>query len=108
MMSLVSMLTAGSAFGLCSLFAIPGSLAFFSMPGGWEWLLIAVVALLLFGKRLPDVARSFGKSIVEFKKGIRDVQDDLNRNDSQRNLPSSEQPAPKLEGKNESVGSTKP
>lgn len=53
------------------------SLLALSWPGGWEWILIAVVALLLFGKRLPDVARSFGKSIVEFKKGIRDVQDEV-------------------------------
>lgn len=54
-------------------------LALFNMPGGTEWIIIGVVALLLFGKRLPDVARSFGKSIVEFKKGIRDVKDDVDR-----------------------------
>jgi len=53
-------------------------LALFNMPGGTEWIVIAVIALLLFGRRLPDVARSFGRSIVEFKKGIRDVRDDIN------------------------------
>ena len=47
------------------------------MPGPFEWAAIVVVALLVFGKRLPDVARSVGKSIVEFKKGIRDVQSDV-------------------------------
>lgn len=52
-------------------------LAFFGLPGGVEWVIILVVALLLFGRRLPDVARSFGKSIVEFKKGIRDVKSDI-------------------------------
>ncbi len=56
---------------------LPTCLALFSWPGGWELVLILIVALLLFGKRLPDVARSFGKSIVEFKKGIRDVQNDV-------------------------------
>ena len=47
------------------------------MPGPLEWAAIVVVALLIFGRRLPDVARSVGKSIVEFKKGIRDVQSDI-------------------------------
>ena len=47
------------------------------MPGGLEWAVILVVALLIFGKRLPDVARSVGKSIVEFKRGIRDMKDDV-------------------------------
>ncbi|MCO6438303.1 MAG: twin-arginine translocase TatA/TatE family subunit [Phycisphaerae bacterium] len=47
------------------------------MPGGSEWIIIGIVALLLFGRRLPEVARSVGKSIVEFKRGIRDVQDDI-------------------------------
>ena len=49
----------------------------FGFPGSWEWILILVVALLIFGRRLPDVARSVGKSIVEFKRGIKDVHDDI-------------------------------
>ena len=49
----------------------------FGLPGGWEWIVIVIFALLIFGRRLPDVARSLGKSIVEFKKGIRDVRDDI-------------------------------
>jgi sec-independent protein translocase protein TatA len=52
-------------------------LALFNLPGGTEWLFIGLIALLLFGKRLPDIARSFGRSIMEFKKGIRDVRDDM-------------------------------
>jgi len=47
------------------------------MPGSWEWIIIVIIALLIFGRRLPDVARSVGKSIVEFKKGIRDVTEDI-------------------------------
>jgi len=50
------------------------------MPGSWEWIVILIVALVIFGRRLPDVARSIGKSIVEFKKGIRDVSDDIDDN----------------------------
>jgi len=47
------------------------------MPGGAEWILIAVVGLLIFGKRLPEVGRSLGKGIVEFKKGLRGVEDEV-------------------------------
>ena len=49
----------------------------FGLPGGMEWVVILVVGLLLFGRRMPDVARSIGKSIVEFKKGMKDVRDDI-------------------------------
>ncbi len=47
------------------------------MPQGFEWLIIAAVGLLIFGKRLPEVGRSLGKGIVEFKKGLKGVEDDL-------------------------------
>ncbi|MEK6622050.1 MAG: twin-arginine translocase TatA/TatE family subunit [Planctomycetota bacterium] len=49
----------------------------FSMPGGWEWFIILIVALLIFGKRLPDVMKSVGKGIVEFKKGVKGVEDEV-------------------------------
>jgi sec-independent protein translocase protein TatA len=42
----------------------------------WQWLLVLGVVLLLFGNRLPLVARSLGRSLTEFKKGINDVDDD--------------------------------
>ena len=38
--------------------------------GSGELLLIAVVALLLFGGRLPDVARNLGKTVADFKRGF--------------------------------------
>src|SRR5881227_3736853 len=47
------------------------------MPSGFEWLVIAALGLLIFGKRLPEVGRSLGKGIVEFKKGIKGVQDEI-------------------------------
>ncbi|MBR0193160.1 MAG: twin-arginine translocase TatA/TatE family subunit [Thermoguttaceae bacterium] len=39
-----------------------------------ELLILGVVALLLFGTRLPKIARSFGQSVTEFKKGIREAE----------------------------------
>lgn len=39
-------------------------------------LIVGLVALLLFGKRLPEVMKSLGKSVTEFKKGINDASDD--------------------------------
>lgn len=45
-------------------------LAFISMPGGLEWIVIGLVALLIFGKRLPGVARSLGQALHEFKSGF--------------------------------------
>ncbi len=42
-----------------------------------EMLIIGAIAVLLFGKRLPEVGRSLGKGIVEFKKGIRGIEDEI-------------------------------
>ncbi len=46
--------------------------------GGWEWVIVVLAILLLFGsKRIPDLARSLGQSIREFKKGAREVTDEI-------------------------------
>jgi sec-independent protein translocase protein TatA len=47
------------------------------MPGLPEWIIIGAIGLLLFGKRLPEVGRSLGKGIVEFKKGLKGIEDDI-------------------------------
>lgn len=54
------------------------NLAFFQNINGPEILLIFLVILLLFGaKRLPELFKSFGKSIREFKKATSEIEDDL-------------------------------
>ncbi len=45
----------------------------------WTYAIVAILALLFFGKRLPEVGRSLGKGIAEFKKGLRDVSDEMSR-----------------------------
>jgi sec-independent protein translocase protein TatA len=49
----------------------------FGMPGGYEWIIILVVAVLIFGRRLPEIAKGMGKSLTEFKKGVREAQDEV-------------------------------
>jgi sec-independent protein translocase protein TatA len=49
-----------------------------------ELIIVGVVALLLFGKRLPEVARSLGKGITEFKKGVRGIEDDVDNSSTSR------------------------
>lgn len=47
--------------------------------GPMELAIVGVIALLLFGTRLPDVARSMGKSIREFKSGMHEIEDEVNK-----------------------------
>ncbi len=56
------------------MFNIP--IGWFGIPGGFEWIIILVIALLIFGKRLPGTMKSIGKGIVEFKKGLKGVKDE--------------------------------
>ena len=50
----------------------------FGTSGGWEWIIILLVILLLFGaKRLPELAKGLGKGIREFKGAIKDVEEEL-------------------------------
>jgi len=61
-------------------------LAFFQM-GPPEWIVILIVALLLFGRRLPEVMRNLGKGIVEFKRGVRGIEDEIDEESSRPPAP---------------------
>jgi sec-independent protein translocase protein TatA len=52
-------------------------LAFLNALSPWHLLLIGIVAILLFGNRLPEVARSLGRSVNEFKRGLKEVKEDF-------------------------------
>ena len=54
------------------------TLVLLAIPGGMEWVLIAIVVLLLFGgKKIPELMKGLGKGISEFKKGKNEIEKDL-------------------------------
>ena len=58
-----------------------------SMPGGSEWIIIALFGLLLFGKRLPEIARAAGNSVTEFKKGLQGIDQEIDQAAAAANRP---------------------
>ena len=50
--------------------------------GGQEILLLVVLGVLLFGRKLPEVGRSLGKTMVEFKKGMKGLEDEIETGNS--------------------------
>lgn len=70
-----------------------------SLPGGWELVLILLVVVLLFGaKRLPDAARSLGRSMRIFKSEVKEMGNDDKEQDQpvmpqQQQIPAPQQPA---------------
>ena len=52
----------------------------FQNMGLWDWLIVLVLFLLLFGgKRLPEMAHSLGKSFASLKKGLKDGEKELKK-----------------------------
>ena len=69
--------------------------AFFNL-GAQEMLILLIIGVLLFGRKLPEVGRYLGKGIVEFKKGIKGLEDEFDASaTAQRQEPTPlEQPRP--------------
>ena len=54
-----------------------GTLAFIPNLGAPELIVLGIIMLLLFGRRLPEVGKSLGQGIVQFKKGLKDIETDV-------------------------------
>src|SRR4051812_5944324 len=65
-------------------------------PSGGEWIIVAIIGLLPFGKRLPEVGKSLGKGIVEFKKGLRGIESDMDEGVTQPSRPMQDPARPAL------------
>ncbi len=56
-----------------TLFALPLAIQ------GWEWIIIALVVLLLFGgKKIPELMKGLGKGVKSFKQGMQEVEGEMN------------------------------
>lgn len=50
------------------------------MPSGPEWIIIAVIFLLLFGgKKIPELMRGLGKGVKSFKEGVNEAKEEINK-----------------------------
>jgi sec-independent protein translocase protein TatA len=67
------------------LFVEDGSmLAFIPGLGMGEILVLLLIGVLLFGRKLPDIGRSLGKTVVEFKKGVSGLEEEVSAGGSAR------------------------
>ena len=54
-----------------------GLFAFGPFGSPTAYIVLGIIAILLFGNRLPSIMRSLGRSVVEFKKGVAGIEDDI-------------------------------
>lgn len=68
---------------------LPAIIAFLPSVGPMEMVIFGAIAVLLFGSRLPEVSRSLGKSLMEFKKGMQGIESEIHSavNDTNRPAP---------------------
>ena len=64
--------------------AAPPALAL--MPGNQELLVLLVIGLLLFGRRLPEVGRSIGKTVQQFRKGMQEFKAQMDSDETVREV----------------------
>jgi sec-independent protein translocase protein TatA len=51
--------------------------AFLGLESPIHWIMLAMIGILLFGNRLPEVGRSLAKGIIEFKRGLHGLEDEI-------------------------------
>ena len=59
-----------------------------------EIIVLAILGVLLFGRKLPEISKYLGKSIIEFKKGMRGLEDNLDDGAGGYAAPAASHPAP--------------
>lgn len=60
-----------------------GTLLFLSLPNGSEFIILALLILLLFGgKKIPELMRGLGKGIRSFKDGLKDMNEEIKKEDT--------------------------
>ena len=63
-------------------------LLFLGNLGSTEIIIIALVVLLLFGgKKIPELMRGLGKGVSQFKKGMKDIEDEINAEPEKKEVP---------------------
>jgi len=67
------------------------TLAFINNLSPITLVILLIVGLLVFGRRLPEVGRNLGKGIIEFKKGLKGIDDDIDTAASNRQQPNNQQ-----------------
>jgi sec-independent protein translocase protein TatA len=70
------------------------SLALFGPIGTWEAIVLLGLGLLIFGRRLPEVGRSLGKGIVEFRKGLSGVEQEIEEASKRPSTPARQEQLP--------------
>jgi len=63
----------------------------FGMPGYGEFVMLLVVGLLIFGRRLPEVGQNIGKTIVQLRRGFQDFKTQIREDESLRDVKSTVQ-----------------
>lgn len=58
------------------------------MPSSGEWLVLLVVGLLIFGRRLPEVGKSVAKTLSQFRRGLHDFKRELDKDEDLRDVKS--------------------
>ena len=64
------------------------------MPGGTELLIVLAIVVLLFGaKKIPELAKGFGKGIKNFKEEMKDVENEVASTDEPKKVEKTEEVA---------------
>jgi sec-independent protein translocase protein TatA len=70
------------------------TLALFGPIGTWEAIVLLALGLLIFGRRLPEVGKSLGKGIVEFRKGLAGIEQEVHEASQRQQQAPPPQPQP--------------